>query len=297
MTISADNNGTTTAALQAVALSDAVTLYRPQPNLIANQDSKDDGPDLIIICTWFRALPKHTAKYLATYHTRYPHAQILMLQSNVGDMMYTPMSIQRKRYKPVVQIIDSMLETIGAGDGAGKPPKVLLHIFSNGGSNSAVQLASTWREQHQGKPLPASAIVFDSAPGSPSFTLAGNAIVSSCPPNSGWWVSILVWCVIIPIYAIPQLLPGGRNLIEFLRSRLNDSRFFPCAAERVYFSSPGDLLVLEEDVVRHCEAAREAGLKAEVVRFERSGHVAHVREDGAKYWGAIEGLLMRVGSA
>ena len=283
------NSGSTTTTLQAVPLSSAVTLYRPESTPSPSHVSKDDGPNLIILCAWFRALPKHTAKYLTTYHSRYPTAQILMLRSNVGDMMYTPMSIQRKRYKPAVEAIET-LQQQGSGT-----PKILLHIFSNGGTNSAVQLASAWHDAHQGAALPASAIVFDSAPGSPSLTLAGNAIVSSFPPHAGWWVSILVWCVIVPIYALPQVLPGGTNLIEFLRKRSNDPEYFPREAGRIYFCSPGDRLVLETDVVAHFEAAREAGLEAEVVRFAGSGHVVHVMEDAGRYWGAVEGLWERVG--
>lgn len=49
-------------------------------------------------------------------------------------------------------------------------------------------------------------------------------------------------------------------------------------------------MVPVRDVVVHCEAAEQAGFDAEVVKFEGSGHVAHVREDEGRYWGMIWGL-------
>jgi hypothetical protein len=76
-----DNN--TIETMQAVAISSAITLYRPNSVPIPTQSNNDDGPDLIIICAWFRALPKYTAKYLAIHHDHYPHAEILLLESTI----------------------------------------------------------------------------------------------------------------------------------------------------------------------------------------------------------------------
>lgn len=272
-----------TPTLQAIPLSNAITLYQSNSISTTANPSNDDGPNLIIVCAWFRALPKHTIKYITTYHQHYPHAQILLLQSNIGDMLYTTYSTQRKGYLPVLDLIKSLRTT-------DQPPKILLHIFSNGGSNSAVQLASAWTQQHSSTPLPISAIVFDSAPGSPSLSLAAKAIVSSFPPQARWWVSIVVYLFIIPIIALPNVFPGRKNLIDMLRARLNDPVFFPRSAPRVYFCSPADSMVPVGDVVAHREAAANAGFGAEVVRFGRSGHVAHVREDGGRYWGVVWGL-------
>jgi hypothetical protein len=278
-----DNN--TIETMQVVAISNTITLYRPNSVLIPTHSNNDDGPDLIILCAWFRALPKYTAKYLATHHDRYPHAQIILLQSTIGDMQHTPYSTQRKRYLPVVELIQTLPPCGGSAHPNKK--KILLHIFSNGGSNSAVQLASAWHQTHS-SPFPCSAIVLDSAPGSSSLALAGKAIISSFPPRARWWVAIFVYLFVLPVVALPALVPGGGGLlIDVLRARLNDAVLFPRGAPRVYLASPADEMVPMEAVVAHCEAAREAGFEAEVVAFEGSGHVAHVREDGGRYWGAV----------
>jgi hypothetical protein len=289
----------TIETMQAVALSDKITLYRPTSIQTAPTPSNNDdnGPDLIIICAWFRALPKYTAKYLATYHNHYPHAQILLLRSNIGDMQHTPYSAQRKRMLPVVRIIESLpLHPQIDSDDPPKPNKkknILLHIFSNGGSNSAVQLASAWKERHS-SPFPISAMVLDSAPGSSSLPLAAKAITSSFPSQHRWWVTIAVYIFVLPLIALPAFVPGGGGfLIDVLRERLNDPVFFPRGAGRVYLCSEGDGLVLMRDVEAHAEGAGEAGFEAQVVRFGGSGHVGHVREDGGRYWGSVWELWNR----
>lgn len=292
-----DNN--TIETMQTIAISDKITLYRPTSTPTPTPSNEDEGPDLIFICAWFRALPKYTAKYLATYQTQYPRAQILLLRSNIGDMQHTPYSVQRKRLLPVVDLIQTLpssqqQETSSDSADPSSTKKILLHIFSNGGSNSAVQLASAWHQKHS-SPLPVSAIVLDSAPGSSSLSLAGKAIVASFPPNSRWWATILVYLFVLPIIALPALLPwAGGFLVDMLRARLNDPVFFPVGAPRVYFASRADELVLMGDVQAHCEAAGRAGVReARVVGFGGSGHVAHVREDGGRYWGAVRGVWRR----
>jgi hypothetical protein len=282
------NNTTSLETMQAVALSDKITLYRPTSLPTPTQSNNANEPDLIIICAWFRALPKYTAKYLAAHHTRHPYAQILLLRSNIGDMQHTPYSTQRKRLLPVIELIEALpSHTINDPNNANKKKKILLHVFSNGGSNTAVQLASAWRQTHS-SPLPISAMVLDSAPGSASLRLAAKAITSSFPPRHRWWVTIAVYLFVLPLVALPALIPGGGGfLIDFCRERLNDPAFFPKGAGRVYFCSDGDELVLIGDVEAHCAAAKDAGHVADVVRFGSSGHVAHVREDAGRYWGSI----------
>jgi hypothetical protein len=284
----------TIETMQAVALSDKITLYRPTCIPTPTPSNNDDnGPDLIIICAWFRALPKYTVKYLAAHHNRYPQAQILLLRSNIGDMQHTPYSVQRKRMLPVVRIIESLPPHSHSQTDSNDPPKpnkkeILLHIFSNGGSNSAVQLASAWHETHNSEPLPISAMVLDSAPGSSSLSLAAKAITSSFPSQHRWWVTIAVYIFVLPLIALPAFVPGGGGfLIDVLRERVNDPVFFPRGAGRVYLCSEGDGLVLMRDVEAHAEGAGEAGFEAQVVRFGGSGHVGHVREDGGRYWGSV----------
>jgi hypothetical protein len=260
-----------------VRFSETMNLYRPDSTKNATTTGYGIGPDMIILCTWFRALPKHIAKYVNTYRQRYPQAQILVIESTVGDMMYTPYSVQRSRLSPVVDILKGI--AIAKGE-------ILLQIFSNGGSNSAVQLAEAWRSS-QSSPFPATSMVLDSCPGSPSLKLAADAVVSSSPKSMHWWVIIFAWTVVVPFVAFPQLL-GGPNVVASLRERLNDAQLFATKTQRVYLCSSTDLMVPLEDVVSHCESARAAGYSVNLVDFDGSAHVSHVTKDPSRYWSAVE---------
>lgn len=263
-------------------LSDTIKLYRPDAVEKATTTNHSTGPEMIILCTWFRALPKHIAKYIDAHQKRYPQAQVLVLESTVGDMMYTPYNTQRERLSSVVDIIKGI---------ATANQEILLHIFSNGGSNTAVQLAEAWHSS-QSSPFPAMSMVLDSCPGSPSLKLAADAVVSSSPKDSYWWVVIFAWTVVVPFVVFPTLL-GEPNVVASLRERLNEARLFSTRTRRVYICSSTDLMVPQEDVAKHYESARLAGYDAKFVEFDGSAHVSHVMKDPSRYWGAIEDVRVR----
>jgi hypothetical protein len=267
---------------QPVRLSNTITLYRPNPAEKATTSNHGTGPEMIILCSWFRALPKHVAKYVHAHRQRYPQAQILVLESTVGDMMYTPYSVQRDRLSAVVDIIKGI---------AAANHEILLHVFSNGGSNTAVQLAEAWHSS-QSSPFPATSMVLDSCPGSPSLKLAADAVVSSSPKSSHWWAIIFAWTVVVPFVVFPTLL-GGPNIVALLRERLNEARLFSTRTRRVYICSSTDLMVPQEDVVSHYESARSAGYDAKLVEIDGSAHVSHVMKDPKRYWSAVEDVRQR----
>lgn len=267
---------------QPIRLSDTIKLYRPDPAEKVTTTNHGTGPEMIILCTWFRALPKHVAKYIDAHRQRYPQAQILLIESTVGDMMYTSYSVQRDRLSSVVDIVKGI---------ATANHEILLHVFSNGGSNTAVQLAEAWHSS-QSSPFPATSMVLDSCPGSPSLKLAADAVVSSSPKNSHWWVIIFAWTVVVPFVAFPSLL-GGPNVVALLRQRLNEARLFSTSTRRVYICSSTDLMVPKEDVVSHYESARSVGYGAKLVEFDGSAHVSHVMKDPSRYWSAVEDVRAR----
>ncbi|KAK0785463.1 hypothetical protein LTR59_011030 [Friedmanniomyces endolithicus] len=239
------------------SLSQRTALYRPPPTT-PPQPSPKAPPQTIILCAWFRALPKHISKYTTAHQLRNPSADILLLQSGVADMIFTSHATQRAHLLPAV-------ETLRAAHAAGN--RILLHVFSNGGANSAVQLAHAWREA-MGTPLPVDAVVLDSCPGSPDIRLAATAVITSIPRS--------------------QQCP---NLVEWLRRGLNDGSLFPREVPRAYLYSEVDRLVPFSAVEEHCASARNAGYKASLVRFRGSAHVAHVNEDKMRYWGAVDDVL------
>lgn len=271
-----------TLSPQPIRLSNTIKLYRPIPAEKATTTNHGTGPEMIILCSWFRALPKHVAKYVDAHRQRYPQAHILVLESTVGDMMYTPYSVQRDRLSSVLDIVKGF---------ATAKHEILLHVFSNGGSNSAVQLAEAWHSS-QSSPFPATSIVLDSCPGSSSLKLAADAVVASSPKNSHWWAIIFAWTVVVPFVAFPLLI-GGTYVVALLRERLNEARLFSTKTRRVYICSSTDLMVPQEDVVSHYESSRSAGYDAKLVEFDGSAHVSHVMKDPTRYWGAVEDVRVR----
>ncbi|KAK0860786.1 hypothetical protein LTS02_008238 [Friedmanniomyces endolithicus] len=261
------------------SLSQRTALYRAPPTT-PPQPSPKAPPQTIILCAWFRALPKHISKYTTAHQLRNPSADILLLQSGVADMIFTSHATQRAHLLPAV-------ETLRAAHAAGN--RILLHVFSNGGANSAVQLAHAWREA-MGTPLPVDAVVLDSCPGSPDIRLAATAVITSIPRSQQWWATFFVWMVIMPLFVSPMLV-GSPNLVEWLRRGLNDGSLFPREVPRAYLYSEVDRLVPFSAVEEHCASARNAGYKASLVRFRGSAHVAHVNEDKMRYWGAVDDVL------
>ncbi|KAK5727423.1 hypothetical protein LTR15_003319 [Elasticomyces elasticus] len=252
-------------------LAGNASLYRPDAQSAAN-DSKGATPQTIVFCAWFRALPKHIA--------RYPAAQILLIQSEVADMLFTSHGTQRKQLQPAVDV----LKAAQADD-----HWILLHVFSNGGTNSGVQLAYAWRDAMQ-SPLPATAVAFDSCPGATSIRLAAKAVILTAPKNLQWCATLVAWTIIIPIFVLPTLF-GSPNLVAWLRRCLNDASLFSREVPRVYLYSKADQMVPWSAVQDHCASAHNEGYRANMVRFRASPHVAHMNEDKERYWGAVESVL------
>jgi hypothetical protein len=61
-----------------VSLGTRISLYTPM---------KPTKGQLIIMCTWLGAAPKHIAKYVAAYQRIAPRARILLIQSNAPTIV------------------------------------------------------------------------------------------------------------------------------------------------------------------------------------------------------------------
>ncbi|KAK4561324.1 hypothetical protein LTR86_004641 [Recurvomyces mirabilis] len=263
-----------------VHLTDTISISRPQPNSKDTKSITEYASPTIIICAWFRAQSKHIAKYTTHYRQRYPDAQILLLECVYQDMLTTPYATQQSRLQPAVEILQAAQKA---------SHDIFLHAFSNGGSHTAVQLAAAWK-QKKASPLPISAMALDSSPGSPSLTLAAAAIILSFPKSARWWVTVLVWTIVVPVISLPALL-GSENVVHKLRKELVDPDLFSVDAPRVYLYSKVDEMVPHSSVEEHVALARQAGYRVESVLFEKSAHVAHVNEDREKYWKSIESVV------
>lgn len=83
---------------------------------------------------------------------------------------------------------------------------------------------------------------------------------------------------------------GGKGAVTVLRRRLNDPNLIPRGSVRTYVYSTADELVEWRDVEVHAKEAEERGWgggKVRMVKYQETGHVAHMMTDPEKYWGEV----------
>jgi hypothetical protein len=90
---------------------------------------------VIVLCTWLGAASKHINKYVLSHRSITPRSRILLITSDVSILTST-YPAQRKAIKPAVQAILSDIDECSQDNKV----KVLIHTFSNGGTNSATHM-------------------------------------------------------------------------------------------------------------------------------------------------------------
>lgn len=140
----------TTLPTEFITLGPRISLHAP---------SKPSTGELIILCTWLGAVPKHFTKYATLYQKVAPGARVLLIQSNV-PILISSYKHQRDAIQPAVAAV---LDVLSSAKEEKLSPKVILHTFSNGGGNTAIQLLIVVNER-LGTSIPLSGIVLDSNP-------------------------------------------------------------------------------------------------------------------------------------
>ncbi|KAK5939319.1 hypothetical protein PMZ80_008623 [Knufia obscura] len=271
-------------------------------------------PDLIILCSWLYALPKHIAKYTNAYQRLYPDTPILLLKQDGPDLMWRPNAWQMTNLKPAVDIVKA------AENGKNSRLKVLMHVWSNGGSFTACQLADAYaasaRAESSGPGwvagpvtlLPISALVIDSAPSIPDmrsgFVAMSQGMPSSLPGPVRKVGGALMYSFMLSASVAGRIL-GVEGVITGMRRKLNDAygAFMVRGVRRVYIYSESDELVPWRHVEMHAREARNvldkrvAGSGKEQVKLEKfvaSRHVGHVMVDAGRYWDIVKAQWAKV---
>ena len=143
---------------------------------------------------------------------------------------------------------------------------------------------------------PPTALVLDSCPAAHELS---SAIQSWAPTNR--ILHLLAIPPITMIYAgfyAANTLAGHRPIFEDMRDTLNQPNLLPSitrvddckATPRVYIYSDRDPVTVAADVESHHAEAISAGFDATLERFSGSPHVAHMRSDPERYWGAVSAV-------
>jgi hypothetical protein len=233
---------------------------------------------LILLFSWMGAAPKHIAKYTVAYRKLFPTARIVLVRNEIGDFFRSD-AIYTKLLSPAIDVAKQHVDAGG---------QVLVHSFSNGGGNQLVEFAKAWTKR-EGSPLPMRAQVIDSAPGNGDWLRSHKAMATSLPRFWLWRMlgSVTIHLFLAVLFVIGKL--GRRErIMDVMRRQLNDASLFNKRAPRVYLYSKADEMVGHDEVEEHADQAEAQGWKVTRVRFERSPHAGHIREDEGRYWSAVQ---------
>ncbi|KAJ7255645.1 hypothetical protein C8J57DRAFT_1186301 [Mycena rebaudengoi] len=244
-----------------------------------------NDPQLILIFGWMGAYLPQLMKYCAKYSNAYPSAGQVLIQSDVVAGITGIREVNLRRQRPILKLLSEL------GLFNEKPPRVLLHVFSGGGSSQLLWLAlaiETMPLQAQTSCSP-TCLVLDSTPGAFRHSDLRRVFllgVTGFRRLAGETVASLVYCVLKASSAIS----GRPTTHDFIRDGLNNPQIFPWmdgTSPRLYLYSDGDQLVHFDDVRQHITAAKAKGLNVRAEEFVGSPHVQHSRMHPDRYWAAV----------
>lgn len=231
---------------------------------------------------------KHIAKYTSQYRQQYPDADILVVESGVADMVYRSNKTQQQRLRIAR---DALVSHIAYTAPDHDPPRVVLHVFSNGGAQCATQLAALLPPDTRRHAF--SAIIFDSCPGTATYQRTVHAMSLSMlrSPLAKIIGPPIIHLVLCFLY-FALWVTGAEDVITRVRKQLNDHMMFNPEVPRLYVYSKADQLVPWQDVKSHADDAKIKGYtKTDELMFESSAHCAHAMSHKDQYWQAIGALL------
>lgn len=254
------------------------------------------NPQLILLCSWTDAAPRHIMKYMHAYRNLYPTSPILLVRTSSSDFFLNSERALQQRLEPAIRIIRAHLEDEPS---SGPNEGFLAHALSNGGSGHLTCLA---RQYHAttGHPLPVDVLILDSTPTRARFKsiLAGLSVALPSPVWIRLPMRILLMILVFLAYVIPRRLGlstmadrvyddlisletldnSGRKSKEWLRKE----------AVRSYIYSEADDICLAKDIIPHVEEAARRGMPIRNEVWVGSGHVGHMKLDPERYWKVVK---------
>ncbi|KGO46792.1 Protein of unknown function DUF829, TMEM53 [Penicillium expansum] len=262
----------------------APSVYLQDP---PNPSEKADRP-VIFIAFWMNAPPRALAKYVVEYRRLVPSARIVFVRSSSGDFIWRLGAQARKaRVAPAVEAMRGLVTPENP---------VFVHFFSNGGMSSTTHLLQAWKDA-TGTPLPMSAMILDSAPGSPSLRADFKAFSFALPRMWILWLlgKFLLFALLVLFKLIhsSSVFPDPTSLA---RKLINDNSLVQAAnldgtLSRCYIYSDTDDLVNWRDVESHAVDAEAEGWVVRREVFKNSPHVGHMRAEPDRYWGIVREYL------
>ncbi|KAF2684443.1 hypothetical protein K458DRAFT_274493, partial [Lentithecium fluviatile CBS 122367] len=254
--------------------------YTPTlPFGVATWKHADSPPSVIIIFSWTGAHGRHVGKYTTVYQTLFPTTPILVITTSTIDLCLRSSKRKQERLSAAVQWILSLRDH----------DNILIHAFSEGGSNKAVEFAEAYQDT-TGTRLPCTALCLDSTPGHPQYLRLCSALRKSLPPNPVLRGTGLVLggAFLGSLWMLYCCFVGySNNVISQTRERIADPRFWSLKTPRCFLYSEADDMIDWMDIREHMRDAMVQGIPVRDVRFEGSGHCKHAAEDPERYWRSV----------
>jgi hypothetical protein len=172
--------------------------------------------------------------------------------------------------------------------------RLLVHALSNGGGKRLYGVGSVYRDI-TGKPLPAKAVIMDSAPGIPQFRRDIHALgVPARKFNWAVWLPFMLVIVIVTsiVYIVVNWMPRWvwRELVWGPTEGLANGEVVDGRAVKGFVYSKEDLAIDWKNVEAYAEGAERKGYRVVKKLVEGAGHVQMFKGKGGQkhYWDFIE---------
>ena len=260
----------------------APTIWEYIPTLplgVRTLEQAVDAPSLIVLFPWTGAQGRHVAKYTMTYQTLFPTTPMLVITTSTKDLCIRTSKRKQDRLRPAIERVLSSHDD----------SNILVHAFSEGGSNKAVEFAEAYHTI-TGTRLPCTSLCLDSTLGHPRYLRMCNALRKSLPPSpvlrgvgllfGGAFLGVMwtLYCCFIGYF---------NNCISRTRGRIIDPQFWDPLTPRCYLYSEADEVIDSRDIREHIEESAALDIPVMDVHFEGSDHCRHVVENPERYWNAV----------
>lgn len=251
-----------------------------------SSDSRTEDPDVVLLYTWLGAEIKNITKYISGYRKIYPSSRIILTRTEFLDMIISPKTAERNSVPSINAIFEGHEYEFSKN-----PPRILVHVWSNGGAYSFQAACTAYGRQNTTKFKP-DLLILDSTPGSDRFAGSYSKAVSlmnAVLPKT-WLMRLFGYgyamLFVFALFILPRLR-GYRSLPVIIRSSMNDPTVVPLSCPRAYIYSDGDTLIESDQVERHGKDAIDKGYQVELIPFKNTQHVAHMRADPDLYWSHV----------
>lgn len=275
-------------------LSSAVLYFTP-PQQDTNSkpfSSPSCDPELIIFLSWMAARDLHIAKYISQHRAMFPSSAILLIRAPIDHVLYPPRArAQLAAAIPILKELATSEDKSEEVKDAPEPhPRVLVHMFSNGGVNSAVRVCGMLKAELQRDicsndktvTLPRYVLLMDSCPGYFQWQRTCSALSKPLP----WWASPMIYIVVTTawlFYKLRLTLPSQDINARALRT----PSLVQVEARRAYLYGKADDMIDWLDVEDHARRAALDGFNVKTVRFDDGKHVSMGRSEPDRYWRTV----------